>query len=83
MKGTYPSVRFAAVCIIEVRNVCHDVCHFWDQTNCPYVIERCPYYRGVCKERLDHMCEPPLSGHPWGTGKWPLNRDWLLNKGLL
>ena len=39
--------------------------------------------RGVRKERLDCTFEPLLSGHPWGTGKWPLNRGWLLNKGLI
>ena len=25
--------------------------------------------------------EPPLSGHPRGTGKWPLNGDWPLDRG--
>ena len=27
--------------------------YFWDKTNCMSIIERCPYYRGVFKERLD------------------------------
>ena len=31
----------------------YDFWHFWDQTNSLPVIERCPYYRGVRKERLD------------------------------
>ena len=39
--------------------------------------------RGVRKERLDCTLEPLLSGHPCGTGKCPLNRGWLLNKGLI
>ena len=39
--------------------------------------------RGVRKERLDCTFDRPLSGHPWGTGKWPLNGRWLLNKGLI
>ena len=25
--------------------------------------------------------EPLLSGHPWGNGKWQLNRGWPLKRG--
>ena len=25
--------------------------------------------------------QPPLSGHPRGTGEWPLNGGWRLNRG--
>ena len=27
--------------------------------------------------------EPPLSGHPWGIVKWPLNEGWPLNRNKL
>ena len=35
-------------------------------------------HRKVCD-----TVEPPLSGHPRGTGKWPLPGVWQPNRGLL
>lgn len=35
-------------------------------------------HRKVCD-----TVEPPLSGHPRGTGKWPLPGVWPPNRGLL
>ena len=35
----------------------------------------------ILKGPCYNTVEPLLSGYPRGTGKWPLNRGWLLNRG--
>ena len=43
-----------------------------------------PFDRGIPLQAIigSTLPEPPISGHPRGTGSWPLNVDCSLNKGL-
>ena len=38
---------------------------------------------GCIGKSVIHAVEPQLSGHPRGTGKWPLPGVWPPNRGLL
>ena len=33
-----------------------------------------------CSQFCEFHCKPTLSGHPQGTGKWPLHGGWPLNR---
>ena len=52
------------------------------KVNKPFVVLR--GVRGTSKIRqalISRKMQPPLSGHPGSTGRWPLNGGWPLNRG--
>ena len=53
------------------------------KVNKPFVVLR--GVGGTSKIRqalISRKMQPPLSGHPRSTGRWPLNGGWPLNRGL-
>ena len=54
------------------------------KVNKPFVVLRVGGGGGLQKfvrYMISRKKQPPLRGHPRGTGEWPLNGGWRLNRG--